>query len=74
MNYENFKTGLLRLCIFLTVLIEAIAWIGYQSRQSWELPFGITFRSQVMIMYAPLFIWGSFFFILWIYKGFLGKK
>ena len=79
MTYENYKTGMFRVCVFLTVVIEVLALSGrgfspngiYRNTTI----FGIHFQylEQVIIV-SPLCIWITYFFSLWIYKGFIGKK
>ena len=77
MNYENFKTGMFRVCIFLTILMEALAFAGSDTgnfKMSTTI-FGIVFDEMALVVWnIPIFIWMTYFFSLWIYKGFLGKK
>jgi len=76
MNYENFKTGFLRTCIFLTVLIMFLAFLGSDGMNSSRMTilFGITLKPGIVMVLIPILIWTSYFFILWITKGFIGKK
>jgi hypothetical protein len=73
MIYENYKTGMFRVCVYLTIIFEAMVFLGGRGHGTEIL--GIWFRDQnVMFILIPLFIWVTYFFSLWIYKGFLGKK
>ena len=74
MSYERYKTGTFRVCVFLTVLIEALAFLG-KSGGSTDL-LGITgsIYMEEAVFGTPVFIWSIYFFSLWIAKGFMGEN
>jgi hypothetical protein len=73
MSYKKYKTGTFRVCAFLTILIEVLAFIGERNNGTEIL--GIYFKNMRMIVFStPVFIWSSWFFNLWIYKGFLDLR
>ena len=74
MTYERYKTGTFRVCVFLTVLIEALAFLG-ESGGSTDI-LGITGSIDMgeAVFGTPVLIWVTYFFSLWIAKGFIGKK
>jgi hypothetical protein len=73
MTYENYKTGMFRVCIFLTVVIELLVFVKQDVEQIYL--FGIHIGEVDAVMYiSPFTIWITYFFSLWIYKGFSDKK
>jgi hypothetical protein len=73
MSYKKYKTRTFRVCIFLTILIEILALIGERNNGTEIL--GMHFKNMRMIVFStPVFIWSSWFFSLWIYKGFLDLR
>ena len=73
MTYKKYKTGTFRVSVFLTILIEVLAFIGERNNGTEIL--GIYFKNIKMIVFStPVFIWSSWFFSLWIYKGFLDLR
>jgi hypothetical protein len=73
MTYKKYKTGTFRVSVFLTILIEVLAFIGEINNSSEIL--GIYFKNIKIIVFAtPVFIWSTWFFSLWIYKGFLDLR
>ena len=73
MTYERYKSGMFRVCIFLTFLFPALAQFGMSGRGTEVL--GIDFDQwQNAVFSTPVFIWITYFFSLWIYKGFTDKK
>jgi hypothetical protein len=82
MTYENFKTGMFRVCIFLTTFMGALLVYGTRGVErtplssGWDRTyiFGEWYSMEVPLIGIPLTIWGTYFFSLWISKGFLGKK
>jgi hypothetical protein len=73
MSYKKYKTGTFRVCVFLTILIEVLAFIGERNNGTEIL--GIYFKNMRMLVFStPVFIWSSWFFSLWIYKGFLDLR
>ena len=71
-TYKNYRTGIFRLCIFLTVLFELLIELGPGGYPRY--PFGIRTTHTQAIILTPVFIWGTYHFGFWIYDGFLGKK
>ena len=58
MSYKKYKTGTFRVCIFLTILIEVLAFIGERNNGTEIL--GIYFKNMRMIVFStPVFIWSS---------------
>ena len=73
MTYKKYKICTFRVSVFLTILIEVLAFIGERNTGTEIL--GIYFKNIKMIVFAtPVFIWSSWFFSLWIYKGFLDLR
>jgi hypothetical protein len=73
MSYKKYKTGTFRVSVFLTIYIEVLAFIGERNNGTEIL--GIYFKNMRMIVFStPVFIWSSWFFGLWIYKGFLDLR
>ena len=72
MTYKNYRTGIFRRCIFLTVLFEVLIELGTYGYPRY--PFGIRISHTQAIIFTPVFIWGTYHFGFWIYDGFLGKK
>ena len=72
MTYERIKIGTFRVCVFLTVLIEALVFMGQKGSSTYI--FGFRFVMDNAIIGTPFFIWGAYFFGIWIAKGFIGKK
>jgi hypothetical protein len=73
MIYKKYKTRTFIVSLFLIILIEALAFMGERSNGTEIL--GIYFKNIKMIVFAtPVFIWSSWFFSLWIYKGFLDLR
>ena len=72
MTYERIKIGTFRVCVFLTVLIEALVFMGQKG--SYTEILGLRFDMDYAMIRTPFFIWGSYFFGIWIAKGFIGKK
>ena len=66
MTYEKYKTVIFRVCVFLTVFIEVLAFLRHRGL------FGLNFENTVFG--TPILIWGTYFFGFWIYKGFLDKE
>jgi hypothetical protein len=63
MTYERMKTGMFRVCVVLTILVE------------WLLLEDVHYRRfEESMIWAPLVIWSIYFVGFWIIKGFLGKK
>lgn len=77
MTYERIKTGTFRVCVFLTVLGELLAVVGSNNlnlNKSTAI-FGFYFGHLLDFMvFLPIFIWSTYFFGLWIAKGFIGQK
>ena len=84
MTYERYKTGMFRVCVFLTILVEILAFAGNDTMGLRDtafrfdmstIIFGIVFDELATVVWStPIFIWMTYFFSLWIYKGFLDKK
>ena len=85
MTYERIKTGTFRVSVFLTILLEVLAFAGNETTgmrgdttfrfDMSTIIFGIEFDEMASVVwFTPIFIWVTYFFSLWIYKGFLGKK
>ena len=81
MDYQKFKSGVYRICIFLTVLVYvvpfAFAYIARVVVDSGDLHlFGIFIIQNFgwIILWALFFIWSSYYFVLWIGRGFIGKE
>jgi hypothetical protein len=73
MTYKKYKTVTFKVSIFLTILIEVLAFIGERNNGTEIL--GIYFKNMRIIVYStPVFIFSSWFFSLWIYKGFLDLR
>ncbi len=73
MTYKKYKTGTFRVCVFLTILMEAYVIIKDASSYSIRF-FGTRFDLDEAVIGIPVFIWGTYFFSLWIYKGFIDKQ
>jgi hypothetical protein len=63
MTYERYKTGMFRVCVFLTIILEFVFFVDR-----------MTISGNDEMLYTPIYIWGTYFFSLWIYKGFLETK
>jgi hypothetical protein len=73
MTYKKYKNGTFQVSVFLTILIEVLAFIG--ERNNGTEIFGIYFKNMKMIVFStPVFICSSWFFSLCIYKGFLDLR
>ena len=73
MTYKEYKIGTFRVSVFLIILIEVLAFIGERNNGTEILC--IYFKYINMIVFAtPVFILSSWFFSLWIYKGFLDLR
>ena len=73
MTYKKYKTGTFRVSVFLTILIEALAFI--REDRGYTTILGICFSDwAITVVFKPVFIWSSWFFSLWIYKGFLDLR
>ena len=60
MSYKKYKTGTFRVSLFLTILIEVLAFIGERNNGTEIL--GIYFKNMRMIVFStPVFIWSSWF-------------
>ena len=79
MIYENYKTGTFRLCVFLTILGEYLAFSGVTSSsnvltKSTKI-LGMHFDTLgLAVLTLPIFVFVTYFFSLWIAKGYMGKK
>ena len=85
MTYERYKTGTFRVCVFLTIVLEVLAFAGNETTgmrgdtlfrfdMSTEI-FGIVFEEMAAVVWSiPIIIWTTYFFGKWIAKGFIGKK
>jgi len=62
MTYERYKTGTFRVCVFLTIVLEATIILHPPSDYF------------LALITTPILIWGTFFTSLWIINGYLGKK
>ena len=65
MTYEKFKTGMFRVFVGFTIILEGFVYIIYKNTGSDE---------PYLFVLFPVFLWGVYFFILWVIKGFLGKE
>ena len=84
MTYEKYKTGMFRVCVFLTILVEILAFAGNDTMGLRDtafrfdmrtIIFGIVFDELATVVWStPILIWVTYFFSLWIYKGFTDKK
>ena len=76
MTYERIKTGTFRVCVFLTILLEALAFLGQweNAYQRYTRILGFRFDMINVVWATPFIIWGTYFFGLWIAKGYMGKK
>ena len=84
MTYERYKTGTFRVCVFLTILLEVLAFAGNDTMGLRDtvfrfdmntIIFGIVFEEMAAVVWnTPILIWGTYFFSLWIYKGFTNDK
>jgi hypothetical protein len=72
MTYEKIKTGTFRYCVFLTILLE-IYVISITDGKSKTRLFGSYYDDEALV-FTPIIIWATFFFILWIVRGYMGKK
>ena len=67
MTYENFRVGLTRLFIFITVCFEVYLYL-YNI-------LGMTNDEQTFLkFFLPLFMWFLFMCVCWIVKGFYFGK
>lgn len=77
MTYENFKKGLFRLFVGLTFCLWIFAFpsFGYAPLILSNLPIKDVDMNITEIQIASsVLLWTIYFFIIWISKGFLGKK
>ena len=77
MTYEKYKTGTFRVCVFLTILLEVLAFFGrtHNDFQTGTRLLGVYFDGIENVVFGiPVFIWSTYFFSLWIYKGFIDKQ
>ena len=80
MTYERYKTGTFRVCVFLTTYLGALLVYGSDSSHvggsgfDRTYIFGKWYSMEVPLIEIPLTIWGTYFFSLWIAKGYMGKK
>ena len=74
MTYERIKTGTFRVSVFLTFLIETLAYLGKSQYTSYTKILGIKIHMEEAVWGTPVLIWGTYFFSLWIAKGFIGKE
>jgi hypothetical protein len=65
MTYEKIKTGMFRVFVFLTIILEGFTYILYTETGSDEPHLFVLF---------PVVLWSIYFLGLWIINGFLGKK
>ena len=73
MTYGKYKTGTFKVCVFLTILSEALAFI--REDRGYKTILGLYFSDwEITVVSKPVFIWSSWFFSLWVYKGFLDLK
>jgi hypothetical protein len=74
MTYERYKTGTFRVSVFLTILLWELVFLAAFYSSSHVYIFGVDMgRTMDVIITAPIFIWTTYFFSLWIAKGFIGK-
>ena len=84
MTYENFRVGLTRLFIFLTILIEIDLFLFTSNRIVVEIfDFGFSqsdgftmerFDTTTVMMTTPFLMVGLFYICCWIVKGFYFGK
>jgi hypothetical protein len=69
MTYEKYKTGTFRVSVFLTIILWAILGMSGDTKL-----FGNYFDAEVLAVFTPIFVWGTYYASLWIVKGYIGKK
>ena len=79
MTYEKYKTGTFRVSVFLTILGEYLAFSGVTSSsnvltKSTKI-LGMHFDALgLVVLTLPIFVFVTYFFSLWIAKGYMGEK
>ena len=76
MTYERYKTGTFRVSVFLTTFMGALLVYGSDGGSHFDRTyiFGEWYSMEVPLIGIPLTIWGTYFFSLWIAKGYMGEK
>ena len=74
-DYEKIKNGTFRYCVFLTILLEiSTIFTQKQGRYGGSTKLFGSYYDDEALAFTPIIIWATFFFILWIVRGYMGKK